>query len=94
MDFGLMIAFIGHFDTASDYALHFTIAHTHTHTVHSHVYIAVAWQWLLTADVALSLGFRTIPGLSYQLLTFSLTRGRVCCLQLLQVLASAVILIF
>jgi hypothetical protein len=37
----LRIGFIGFFDTARGYTLHFTITHTHTHThtnVHSHVF--------------------------------------------------------
>jgi hypothetical protein len=43
MVFGLMIGFIGLFDTARDYILR-TLLHEHTRTiVHSQVLIAVAW---------------------------------------------------
>jgi hypothetical protein len=38
--FGLMIRFIGLFDTARDNTLLFTITHT---SVHSHSSVAVAW---------------------------------------------------
>jgi hypothetical protein len=42
--FGLIIEFIGLFDTARNYTSQFTVTHTHTHTsVHSHVFTAVAW---------------------------------------------------
>jgi hypothetical protein len=66
-----MIGFIGLFDTARDYTLQFTIIHTHTHTQVSAVRasLAVARQRFPTADVPLPIGSRTIPGLSYQLLT-------------------------
>jgi hypothetical protein len=53
--------------------LHFTVrCYTHT-SVHSHVFTAVAWYRLPTADIRLSLGSRTVPDLSYQLLKQHLT---------------------
>jgi hypothetical protein len=75
MGFGLMIEFIGLFDTVHDYPWQFTITHTHTHTpTHSAMSpvlssLAVAGSQLAMADVPLPLGSWTIPGLSYQLLT-------------------------
>jgi hypothetical protein len=74
--FGLVIKFIEHFQivTSSNYS---AIANSHTQQVtkarnissQSAVSSAVAWSHLLTADVALPLGSRTVPVLSYQLLT-------------------------
>jgi hypothetical protein len=51
--------------------LHFTFCYyTHAHTsVHCHVFTAISLQLLPTADVPLPLGSRTVPDLSYQLLT-------------------------
>jgi hypothetical protein len=47
-----------------------THTHTHTHTsVHSHVFTRHCSVASSTADIPLSLGSRTIPGLSYQFLT-------------------------
>jgi hypothetical protein len=70
-----MIGCIGLLDKARDCTLQFTVTHTHTHT-HTHTLVstvtsslAVARWRLLTADVPLPLGLRTIPGLSSQLLT-------------------------
>jgi hypothetical protein len=63
-----MISFITHFDTSRDYTLQFTITHTYTN-VHNHVFTVVAWYWLSSVDVLLHMGYRTVPDLSYQLLT-------------------------
>jgi hypothetical protein len=76
-----MTRFTGLADTARDYILQFTVTHTYTHT-HTHTHarartllstvtspLAVARKRLSTADFPVPLCFRTIPGLSYQLLT-------------------------
>jgi hypothetical protein len=41
MGFGFVIGFIGLFDTARDYTLHFTVKYTHT-SVPSHGFTVVA----------------------------------------------------
>jgi hypothetical protein len=48
--------------------LYNSLLHTHT-SVHIQVFTAVVWQRLPTADVPLTLGSRTVTGLTYQLLT-------------------------
>jgi hypothetical protein len=62
-----MIRFIGLYDTACDYIWQFT--NTNMLSVHSNVSIAIAWSWLSTFDDPLPLGSRTVPGLSYNILT-------------------------
>jgi hypothetical protein len=61
MGFGLMTGFIGLSDVARDYTSQFTITHT---SVHSHVFTSRC-----SVAAHFPLGSRTIPGLSYQLLT-------------------------
>jgi hypothetical protein len=62
--FGLIIGFIGPFNTARDYTLQFTHTHIHTHTLVSTVPSSLA-----VARWRLPLCSRIISGLSYQLLT-------------------------
>jgi hypothetical protein len=66
--FGLMIGFI---ELLNNSWLHFTY-HYYTQTSVlslSQASPAAAWWRLPTVDVTLPLGFQTVPGLSYQLLT-------------------------
>jgi hypothetical protein len=62
---GLMIGFIGLYDTVHDYTLHFTVIHRHTHTsVQSRLHRRCLVEASNSAKVPLSLGFRTVPGLT------------------------------
>jgi hypothetical protein len=49
--------------------LYFTVQYSGHNSVHNRVFTAVAWYWLPTTDAPLSLGIRTVPGISYQLVT-------------------------
>jgi hypothetical protein len=57
---GMITGFIGHFDTARDYTVQFTITHTNT-SVHNYLFTAVVWSRLPTEEVPLAVGFRTVP---------------------------------
>jgi hypothetical protein len=58
-----MARFIGPFDTAHDYALHFNITHTHTYTsVHSHVFTSRRLAAASNSGSSASSGFPNYPG--------------------------------
>jgi hypothetical protein len=65
--FGFMIGFIGLSDTARGYTLQFTVTHTHTCPVTSS--LPLLGSGLQRRTFPFLLGSRTVPGLSYQLLT-------------------------
>jgi hypothetical protein len=61
-DFGLMIGFIGFFDTARDYHLQFTIRNTHTRIdVHSYIFTSRCSVAASNGGRFLSFGFPKFP---------------------------------
>jgi hypothetical protein len=68
MGVGLVIGFIGLFNTAHGYTVQFTITHTDP-SVHSHVSTSRCSVAAFYGNVPLPLRSRTITCLSYQLLT-------------------------
>jgi hypothetical protein len=58
--FGLVIGFIGLFDTARDYTLQYTVTHTHTN-VHSHVFTSRCSVTASNSGLSLSSGILNYP---------------------------------
>jgi hypothetical protein len=69
MKFGGVIEFIEHLQNVTTNNYDSLIELHTTAYIKSQSSLAVSWYRLPTADVPLALGFRTVPYLSYQLLT-------------------------